>query len=167
MVPPQEHPGTVAEFVGLARSLAGDRSQSGGQRGEPVGQEAVDLGGAFLPDPVAAAVEERGGDLARQRVRVRLDRVGRPCSGGVQTAADEQGGLGDGGAVEGGEVLPVAVHVPVAVERSGQASALKFSGGDVEVLFGEPDGQPADREPVAQSPGPADEMRVGSAGRGV
>ncbi|MET9579514.1 cysteine dioxygenase family protein [Streptomyces massasporeus] len=27
MVPPQEHPGTVAEFVGLARSLAGDRSQ--------------------------------------------------------------------------------------------------------------------------------------------
>ena len=157
MVPPQEHPGTVAEFVGLARSLAGDRSQSGGQRGEPVGQEAVDLGGAFLPDPVAAAVEERGG----------LDRVGRPCSGGVQTAADEQGGLGDGGAVEGGEVLPVAVHVPVAVERSGQASALKFSGVDVEVLFGEPDGQPADREPVAQSPGPADEMRVGSAGRGV
>ncbi|MGC4977041.1 cysteine dioxygenase [Streptomyces sp. DT199] len=27
MVPPQEHPGTVAEFVGLARSLAGDRAQ--------------------------------------------------------------------------------------------------------------------------------------------
>ncbi|MER5577808.1 cysteine dioxygenase [Streptomyces massasporeus] len=27
MLPPQEHPGTVAEFVGLARSLAGDRSQ--------------------------------------------------------------------------------------------------------------------------------------------
>ncbi|MEW2810791.1 cysteine dioxygenase family protein [Streptomyces massasporeus] len=27
MLPPQEHPGTVAEFVGLARSVAGDRSQ--------------------------------------------------------------------------------------------------------------------------------------------
>ncbi|MFJ7181897.1 cysteine dioxygenase [Streptomyces massasporeus] len=27
MAPPQEHPGTVAEFVGLARSLAADRSQ--------------------------------------------------------------------------------------------------------------------------------------------
>ncbi|WP_225101678.1 transposase family protein [Streptomyces sp. CoH27] len=36
-------------------------SASGGQAGEPVGQESVDLVGAFLLDPVAATVEDVGG----------------------------------------------------------------------------------------------------------
>jgi hypothetical protein len=93
------------------------------------------------------------------------DGVGQPCRGGVPAAADEQGGLGDGGAVEVGEVFPVPVHVAVPGQRSAHAGPLELPGVHVEVVLAEPGGRPAGGEAVAEGSAGADEVRVGCPGR--
>lgn len=98
--------------------------------------------GVFLLEPVAAVFEDVGRGEAGEGRGERFDRGGQPGRGGVEGAADEQGRLGDRGAVEGREVRPVAVHVAVAVQGAGQAGSLELRRVDVEIRLGEPGGEP-------------------------
>ncbi len=88
-----------ADWIVAARRLAAGadgsitRSSIPVQGGEPVGEQAVDLVGTFLLDPVAAAVQEVGGGQGREGGGESIDGVGHPGGGSVQGAADEKGGL--------------------------------------------------------------------------
>ncbi len=78
-------------------------------------------------------------------------------------AADEEGGLRDGGAVPGGEVLPVPVDVAVAVEAAGEARTLELLGQLVEFRLGEPGRAGIADEPVGHFPAGRHEEAAGAA----
>jgi hypothetical protein len=133
------------------------------ESGRARSQEFVDLLGAFLLDPVAAAVEDVGGRQAGQGRGVGLDGAGEPGGRGVEFPSGVQGRLSDRRPVPGGEVLPVAVDVAVAVERSGQAGPFEFGDVEVQVIRGKPAGQGVVGEVVGHAPARGDDER----GRGV
>jgi hypothetical protein len=91
-----------------------------------------------LLHPVPAAFEQvRAGEPGKPR-RLLVDGVGEPRGRGVKRAGDEDGRLCDRGAVEGGEVFPVAVDVAIAVQRAREPVALELNGVRVELGRGDP-----------------------------
>src|SRR3984957_4772184 len=113
------------------------------QRLQPVHEEPVDLIGALLLDPVTAPGEDIAALQVWQRVGKARDGPGPPPGRAVQLPADEQGRNPDRRASPRLEVLPVPVHVAVAVEGAPEPGPLKLPGVELEVVLGEPAGQRA------------------------
>jgi len=78
-----------------------------------------------------------------------------------------RGRLDHGGSVEDGEILTVAVHVPVAVERIRHARPFELPGADVEITCTGPRGQSADGKPVTRCPAPPVRCGSGASGAGM
>src|ERR1039458_2122719 len=96
-----------------------------------------------------------------------VDRARRPGCGGVEFAAYGEGRLVDWLSVPRREVLPVALDVAVAVERSAEAGPFKLVGVVVEVGFGEPRRTWLSwREPVRQPSARTDREEGAHAARG-
>ena len=103
------------------------------ERREELEQFGVELVGGFLLDPVTDAVEDHRLVQVGHGLAELGDGAGAPDGRPVDFAAHEQAGLDDGCAVERGHVLPVAVHVAVAVQPAGHAGAGEFPDVVAEV----------------------------------
>src|SRR6266567_1199090 len=108
------------------------------QRFQPVHKEPVDLIGPLLLNPVTTPGQDVAAPQAWQGAGKAGDGAAPPHGRAVFLPSDEQGRNPDRRAFPWLEVLPVPVHVAVAVEGSPETGPFELPGVEPEVVLGEP-----------------------------